>query len=51
MCGHFTQSYMWRELLELYQLTQPARNLKPRYNIAPTTAIECCEMVVSLFEI
>jgi len=33
-------SYTWRELLELYRFTQPARNLKPRYNIAPTTVID-----------
>jgi putative SOS response-associated peptidase YedK len=40
MCGRFTQSYTWRELVELYRLTQPPRNLRPRYNIAPTTAID-----------
>ena len=40
MCGRFAQSYTWRELVELYRLTQPARNLQPRYNIAPTTTID-----------
>jgi putative SOS response-associated peptidase YedK len=40
MCGRFTQKYTWRELAELYALTQPPRNLQPRYNIAPTTMID-----------
>jgi putative SOS response-associated peptidase YedK len=40
MWGRFTQSYTWRKLVELYELTQPALNLRPRYNIAPTTSID-----------
>ena len=40
MYGRFTQSYTWRDLVEVYQLTQPARNLRPRYNIAPTMTID-----------
>jgi hypothetical protein len=40
MCGRFTQHYTWRELVALYRLTQPAGNLQPRYNIAPTTTID-----------
>src|ERR671923_34957 len=37
MCGRFTQFYTWRELVELYRLTTPAaRNIEPRYNLAPT---------------
>jgi putative SOS response-associated peptidase YedK len=44
MCGRFTRSYTWRELVELYRLTQPARNLRPRYNIAPTTAIDVVKL-------
>jgi putative SOS response-associated peptidase YedK len=40
MCGRFTQKYTWRELVELYRLFQPARNLEPRYNLAPTSTID-----------
>jgi putative SOS response-associated peptidase YedK len=44
VCGRFTQSYTWLELVGLYRLTQPARNLRPRYNIAPTTAIDVVKL-------
>src|SRR5215472_11392548 len=40
MCGRFTQKYTWRELVDLYRLTQPARNLEPHYNVAPTSTID-----------
>jgi putative SOS response-associated peptidase YedK len=40
MCGRFTQRYTWEQLVRLYRLTQPARNLQPRHNIPPTTTID-----------
>jgi putative SOS response-associated peptidase YedK len=40
MCGRFSQSYTWDELQRLYRLTQPARNIRPQYNICPTDPIE-----------
>lgn len=42
MCGRFTNHLTWTEIVELYNLTDgvPARNLEPRYNIAPTTQVE-----------
>jgi len=40
MCGRFTQAYTWAELVALYGLTQPAMNLQPHYNIAPTATID-----------
>ena len=41
MCGRFTNRYSWRELKELYELSdtlypQAPSNFEPRYNIAPT---------------
>ena len=35
MCGRFTQRFSWREIHELLDLTGPAANLRPRYNVAP----------------
>lgn len=40
MCGRFTQAYTWRELVDLYRLTQPAVNLRPRYNVCPTDTVD-----------
>jgi putative SOS response-associated peptidase YedK len=40
MCGRFTQNLSWAELHRLAGLIGEARNLQPRYNIAPTTPIE-----------
>ena len=40
MCGRFTQHYTWQEIHELYGLVGAARNVEPRYNIAPTSAID-----------
>jgi len=41
MCGRFTQLYTWPELVALYRIhDQPAPNLAPRYNIAPTQEID-----------
>ena len=40
MCGRFTQAYTWAEVHAFLDLMGPARNLRPRYNIAPTTTID-----------
>ncbi len=41
MCGRYTQLMSWRELVELYRLTddQPALNIPARYNVAPTQQV------------
>jgi putative SOS response-associated peptidase YedK len=40
MCGRFTQQYSWAEIHRLADLIGQPRNLRPRYNIAPTTEID-----------
>ena len=40
MCGRFTQAYTWAEVEAFLSVIGPARNLRPRYNIAPTTTID-----------
>jgi len=44
MCGRFTQHYCWTEIHGFLNLSGPARNLQPRYNISPTTIIDVCRI-------
>ncbi len=40
MCGRFTQNYTWQQVREFLSVFGAPRNLRPRYNIAPTTMID-----------
>lgn len=40
MCGRFTQNYTWQEVHAFLDLRGTPRNLRPRYNIAPTTTVD-----------
>ena len=40
MCGRFTQNYTWQEVHDFLNLFGAPRNLRPRYNIAPTTYVD-----------
>jgi putative SOS response-associated peptidase YedK len=40
MCGRFTRYYTWWHIWEMYNLFPSAPNLRPRYNICPTTTID-----------
>jgi putative SOS response-associated peptidase YedK len=42
MCGRFTQLFTWAQILELLRVSAApgaAPNVRPRYNIAPTTTV------------
>ena len=40
MCGRFTQRYTWAEVHAFLSVIGAPKNLRPRYNIAPTTTID-----------
>lgn len=40
MCGRFTQHYSWAEVHAFLSVFGAPRNLRARYNIAPTTDVE-----------
>ncbi len=40
MCGRFTQRHTWSEVHAFLSVIGAAKNLRPRYNIAPTTTID-----------
>ena len=40
MCGRFTQNYSWEEVYNFLNLFGTPRNLRPRYDIAPTTSVD-----------
>ena len=40
MCGRFTQHYTWQQVNEFLSVIGAPLNLRPRYNIAPTTEID-----------
>jgi putative SOS response-associated peptidase YedK len=40
MCGRFTQNYTWEEVYKFLNVFGASRNLRPHYNIAPTTNVD-----------
>jgi hypothetical protein len=40
MCGRFTQYYTWQQVHDLLSFLGAPLNLRPRYNIAPTTMVD-----------
>lgn len=46
MCGRFTQHYTWAEVNEFLSVFGAPLNLRPRYNIAPTTDVDVVRLDV-----
>lgn len=44
MCGRFTREFTWEEVNAFLSVMGAARNLRPRYNIAPTTTIDVARL-------
>ena len=40
MCGRFTQNYTWEEVYAFLKVFGAPRNLRPHYNVAPTTNVD-----------
>jgi putative SOS response-associated peptidase YedK len=40
MCGRFTQNYTWEEVYAFLKVFGTPHNLRPHYNIAPTTNVD-----------
>jgi putative SOS response-associated peptidase YedK len=40
MCGRFTQHYTWQQIHAFLSVFGPPQNLRPRFNIAPTTLVD-----------
>jgi putative SOS response-associated peptidase YedK len=40
MCGRFTQNYAWQQVHQFLSVFGAPQNLRPHYNIAPTTMID-----------
>ena len=51
MCGRFTQRYTWSEVHAFLSVIGTPKNLRPRYNIAPTTTIDVVRLAESGHEL
>jgi putative SOS response-associated peptidase YedK len=51
MCGRFTQKYTWSEVHAFLLVIGAPRNLRPRYNVSPTTDIDVVRLNAGLLMI